>query len=103
MHKLVSVYNSAFRSLNSSGPNDPTTTVFMVPASCEFPQRLMDAGVLRFIATEFGGIIWASPETSQSISRDGEVIKNEVLSAILANVREGTIAGLTADLKETVK
>lgn len=102
MPKLVSVYNRSFRSLNSSGPDDPTASVFIVGDTEPFPQKLMDANAVRFIAFEYGGIIYASETVRQSIAAPYPMhglIKMAVLSSILKCCRQATVKELEDDLK----
>jgi hypothetical protein len=99
MRKLISVYNRAFKSLNSSGPDDPTTTVYMVDEDTPFPQKLMDADAVRFLASEYGGIVWAPDTVRQSIETAAGAMKASVLIAVLNSCRSATLAGLEADLK----
>lgn len=80
MHKLVAVYNRKFLHLSSSGPDDPTTTIYAFDVNQPYPDDLIKADAVRFLATERGGIIWMQNENvSRSISPDGEVMKTEVL------------------------
>lgn len=99
MRKLVSVYNRSMRSLNSTGPHDPTATVYLVPDTCPFPQTLVDKDAVRFLATVHGGIIHASPAVLQSISTDGHTIKALLLAHLLKNARLSTVAEITADAR----
>ncbi len=102
MQKLVSVYNRCFRSLNSSGPNDPTATVFLVGDGDAYPQTLCDADAVRFLATQQGGIIYALPHVRQSISDDGATIKAALLVQMLLNCHIGSVEELTRQLKREI-
>lgn len=97
MRKLVSVYNRRFRHLNSTGPKDPTATVYMVSETDDYPTRMVNGDGVRFLATQAGGIIWAPDNVRQSISRDGETIKPELLLQILSTCHVSTVAQLDVD------
>lgn len=97
MRKLVSVYNRRFRHLNSTGPRDPTATVYMVSEHDPYPERLVKGDAVRFLTTQAGGIIWAPENVRESISRDGVTIKPELLLQLLTTFHVTTIEQLDAN------
>ena len=96
---LVSLYNRDFRHLNSSGPDDPTATVYKCEVEAYVGCFLRYNSSIRFMATESGEIIWAPDYVCKSISKDGRNIKPELLEHLLANCREATIEYLESNFK----
>ena len=59
MPRYVSVYARCLKSKNSTGPNDPTAHIFRVSDACPYPEKLIAADAVRYIAEENGDVVYS--------------------------------------------
>jgi hypothetical protein len=92
---ILSVYSRCLKSQNFSGENDPTARLYIVPESSPYPDKLINAGAVRFMANGLGEITY---KASPGISRHDK-LKEEIMTAARIHGENTTVEALEKDLR----
>ena len=82
---LVSMYNRFLNDENSTGPDDPTTTVYEIPSNYLIPSSLLNGAIRCIVKADDGFVVYANRLTDRkSLTGDfnGYYVKEQAFAGM---------------------